>query len=63
MWVADPWLPEAELAWDLLTASPTDAPGWEFAWRVPARTPEGQAVFTIVRDGKDDPWRILSLVR
>jgi len=63
MWVGDPWLPDGALDWDLLEASRTEAPGWEFAWRVPARTPEGQAVFTIVRNSKDDPWRILSLVR
>lgn len=63
MWVADPWLPQGELDWDLLAASPTEAPGWRFAWRVPARTPEGEAVFIVVRDGKDERWRILSLTR
>jgi len=63
MWVADPWLPEGELGWDLLAASPTDAAGWRFAWRVPARTPQGEAVFTIVRNNKADPWRILTLDR
>jgi hypothetical protein len=63
MWVADPWLPDGELDWDLLAATPTDASGWRFAWRVPARTPNGEAVFIVVRDSKDDPWRILSLTR
>jgi hypothetical protein len=63
LWVRDPWLPEGELDWDLLAASPTQAAGWAYAWRVPARTPEGQAVFTIVRDDTSDPWRILSLNR
>jgi len=63
MWVADPWLPDGPLDWDLLTASPTEATGWTLAWRVPARTPSGQAVFTIVRNGRDDPWRILTLER
>jgi len=63
MWVADPWLPDGELDWALLAASPTDAADWRFAWRVPARTPNGEAVFIVVRDSKDDPWRILSLTR
>ena len=63
MWVADPWLPQGELDWDLLGASPTEASGWRFAWRVPARTPTGEAVFVVVRDSKDEPWRILSLTR
>jgi len=63
MWVRDPWLPDGELDWDLLGASRTDAPGWQHAWRVAARTPEGQAVFVVVRQSEDQPWRILSLAR
>jgi len=63
MWVADPWLPRGELDWELVGASPTESTGWRFAWRVPARTPEGEAVFIVVRDSKDEPWRILSLTR
>lgn len=61
MWVRDPWLPQGELDWHLQGASPTEAAGWRFAWRVPARTPEGEAVFVVVRNSKEDPWRILSL--
>lgn len=63
LWVRDPWLPEGELDWDLLGAARTEAPGWEQAWRIPARTPEGSALFVVVRDGADRPWRILSLTR
>ncbi len=63
MWVADPWLPDGALNWDLLAASRTGLPGWQEAWLVPARTPGGQATFTIVRKTKDAPWRILSLDR
>jgi hypothetical protein len=63
MWVRDPWLPEGELDWDLLAASRTNVSGWEQAWRVPARTPQGEAVFVVVRHSKDRPWRILSLTR
>jgi hypothetical protein len=63
MWVRDPWLPEGELDWDLVAASRTEASGWRRAWRVPARTPDGQAVFLVVRSGNDQPWRILSLTR
>lgn len=63
MWVRDPWLPDGELDWDLLEASPTEASGWQQAWRVPARTPDGSALFVVVRQSKDQPWRILSLTR
>ena len=63
LWVRDPWLPEGELDWDLLEASRTEAPGWQQAWRIPVRTPTGQAVFVVVRHGNDQPWRILSLTR
>lgn len=63
MWVRDPWLPPRELDWDLLGASRTDASGWQQAWRIPARTPDGQAVFVVVRHDNDQPWRILSLTR
>lgn len=63
MWVRDPWLPEGELNWDLLAASRTNVAGWEQAWRVPARTPQGEAVFIVVRHSKDQPWRILRLIR
>jgi len=63
MWVRDPWLPDRELDWDLLGASQIAATGWEEAWRIPARTPAGQAVFVVVRNGDDQPWRILSLTR
>ncbi|MCW2843618.1 MAG: hypothetical protein JWN22_1534 [Nocardioides sp.] len=61
LWVRDPWLPEGELDWNLLGASRTEAAGWQQAWQVPARTPAGQEVFVVVRDGNEDPWRILSL--
>lgn len=63
MWVRNPWLPEGELDWDLLAASRTQASGWQHAWRVPARTPNGQAAFLVVRNGHDQPWRIRSLTR
>ena len=63
MWVNDPWLPDRELDWDLLGASRTEATGWQQAWQIPARTPQGPAVFVVVRHGTDDPWRILTLDR
>jgi hypothetical protein len=63
MWVRGPWLPEGELDWDLLAASRTEASGWQQVWRVPARTPDGEAVFVVVRDDNDQPWRVLSLTR
>lgn len=63
MWVTDPWLPDGQLDWDLLGASRTEAAGWQQAWQVPARTPQGQAVFVVVRDRNDDHWRILTLTR
>jgi hypothetical protein len=63
MWVSDPWLPDGELDWDLLGASRTEASGWQQAWHIPARTPQGEAVFVVVRHGTDDPWRILTLTR
>lgn len=65
LWVsgAESWLPRGALDWDLLAATPTDVPGWRDAWRIPARTPAGEAVFVVVRDRRGDPWRILSLDR
>ena len=44
-------------------ATRTAADGWREAWRIPARTPAGEAVFVVVRDRDSDPWRILSLDR
>jgi hypothetical protein len=63
LWVRDPWLPEGAADWYLLGATRTSAPGWAEAWRIPARTPEGEAVFVVVRNAKDEPWRILNLTR
>ena len=63
LWVSDPWLPDGGLDWYLQGATRTTAPGWKEAWRVPARTPTGEAVFVIVRNAKSHPWRILSLTR
>ncbi len=63
MWVDGPWLPDGELDWVLEGATRTDAAGWGEAWRIPARTPEGAAVFVVVRDSAADPWRILSITR
>jgi hypothetical protein len=56
----------ATTAWSLVQAwltSRTEESGWQQAWRVPARTRAGQAVFVVVRHGSDQPWRILSLTR
>lgn len=61
--VTDPWLPDGALRWQLLAATRTAADGWREAWRIPARTPAGEAVFVVVRDRDSDPWRILSLDR
>jgi hypothetical protein len=63
MWVRDPWLPDGALDWNLLGASRTEAPGWQQAWQIPARTPQGEALFVVVRHVSGDPWRILTLTR
>lgn len=47
------WLPDGELDWDLLSASRTEASGWQQAWRIPARTPDGQVVFVVMRESND----------